>query len=193
MTSIQLKIPILLDLLCVWPVLLFRLLKYGYPFRKIPLGEGRFTIVDPDKYYWLNSYHWFIDGNGKKIYVVRTILLANGKKKFMRMHREIMNSPVGLYVDHRNGNTFDNRKANLRLATHAQNSYNRGKTKSKTSSRFIGVHLDKKTNQWKVQINYLKKAVFLGRFDSEIEAARAYDHAAREYHKEFARLNFPEA
>ena len=191
MTTIQIKIPVLIDLIFVWPILLYRLFKFGYTFRKIPLGEGKFTIVDPLIFYRLNKFHWFIDGNDKKFYVVRTILLTNGKRKYSRLHRELMQPKGNLLVDHKNGNTFDNRLDNLRLATHQQNSYNRSKTKSKTSSRFIGVHLEKNTNQWKVQINHQGKTIFIGRYDSEIEAARAYDRAALKYHGEFARLNFP--
>lgn len=190
MTSIQLKIPILLDLFFVWPVLLYRLLRYGHPYRKIPLGEGRFTIVDPLIYYWLNSYHWTIDGNGENIYATRNIMTANGKRTIMRMHREIMNAPAGILVDHRNNNGLDNRIENLRLATHAQNMHNRGKFLLNSTSQFVGVHLDKRAFNWKVQIRHKGKTIFLGRFDSEIEAAKAYDAAAKKYHGEFARLNF---
>ena len=193
MTSIQLKIPILLDLIFVWPVLLFRLLRYGYPYRKIPLGEGRWTIVDPQDYYRLNNYHWTIDGNGENIYATRNIMTASGKRTIMRMHREIMNAPAGILVDHKNNNGLDNRRANLRVATHAQNMHNRKKFRSNTTSQFIGVHLNKRDNNWKVQIRHQGKTIFLGRFDNEIDAAKAYDDAARKYHGEFARLNFPEA
>lgn len=191
MTTIQIKIPILLDLLCVWPVLLYRLLRYGHTFRKIPLGEGRFTIVDPQDYYRLNNFHWTIDGNGENIYATRNIMTASGKRTIMRMHREIMNAPDGILIDHRNNYGLDNRRANLRPATHAQNMQNRGKFRSNTTSQFIGVHLDKRDNNWKVQIRHQGKTIFIGRFDNEIDAARAYDRAAIKYHGEFARLNFP--
>jgi hypothetical protein len=192
MTTIQLKIPILIDLIFVWPVLLFRLLKFGYTYRRIPLGENRFTLVDPRDFYWLNKYHWTIDGNGENIYATRNIMTANGKRTIMRMHREIMNAPAGTLVDHKNNKGFDNRRANLRLATHAQNMHNRGKFHLNTTSQFVGVHLDKRAYNWKVQIRHQGKTIFLGRYDSEIEAARAYDRAARKYHGEFARLNFAE-
>ena len=110
----------------------------------------------------------------------------------VRMHREIMNAPAGLLVDHKNRNPLDNRRANLRLATHSQNMQNRGKFRSNATSQFIGVCLVKKTGKWKAQIKHQKKYIFLGEFDSEIDAAKAYDAAAIKYHGEFARLNFQE-
>jgi hypothetical protein len=107
------------------------------------------------------------------------------------MHREIMNPPEHLLVDHRNNDTLDNRRANLRLATHSENSYNRPKTKAKTTSQYIGIYLEKRTGRWTVKIRANGKRLWLGRFELEIEAAKAYDAAAKKYHGEFARLNFP--
>jgi hypothetical protein len=70
--------------------------------------------------------------------------------------------------------------------------FNRRKTSKKTSPRFIGVCFDKQSGKWIADICHNRKSTRLGRFDSEISAARAYDRAALEYRKEFARLNFPE-
>jgi hypothetical protein len=192
MTTIQIKVPDWLDRICAWPVMRYRQYRYGYPFRKIPLGEGRFTIVDPQDFCRLNFFHWTLDGKGENIYAVRNVIPAVGKSRIVRMHREIMQAPAGLFVDHRNLNSLDNRRANLRPATHSQNMQNRAKTRLKTSSRFIGVSFDKRRGCWYAYINYGGKRIWLGRFDSEIEAAKTYDNAAKKYHGEFARLNFSE-
>jgi len=190
--QLTIKIPVWLDFVFVWPVLLYRQWKYGYWFRKIFIGEGKFAIVEPRDYYRLNNFQWYANGEDNLIYALRTVISPHKKTKTVRMHREIMNAPDGVLVDHRNRNPLDNRRANLRLATHSQNMQNRGKKRCKTSSRFVGVCFDKESELWRASIRYQKKRIFLGRFDSEIEAARAYDAAAKKYFDEFARLNFPE-
>jgi hypothetical protein len=190
--NLTIGIPGWLDKICTWPVLLYRNLKYGHSFRKIPLGEGRFTIVEPGDFYQLNRFNWCAKENGPRIYAVRLVGDSNNRTKIISMHREIMGEPAGMLVDHRNRNTLDNRKENLRLATHSQNQFNKGKTTRKTTSRFIGVFFEKQSGRWVARTTVGGKRIWLGRFDDETEAARAYDEAAREYHKEFAQFNFPE-
>jgi hypothetical protein len=102
-----------------------------------------------------------------------------------------MDAPKGLLVDHRNSDSLDNRRTNLRLATHSQNQCNRRKRKN-TSSRFRGVYFRKENRKWAAFISVAGKKIFLGYFDSETEAARVYDAAAKKYRGGFARLNFPE-
>ena len=170
--------------------MLYRKQKYGYSYRRIYLGEDEWTILDAEDYYRLNSFKWFLTGRLHKFYAARTIKI-DGKTRIARMHRDIMNPPDNLVVDHRNSDGLDNRRQNLRLATKSQNGCNSRKRKN-TSSVYIGVHLRKKQGRWEAEITHNRKKIWLGSFDNEIAAAKAYDAAAKKYHGEFARLNFPE-
>ena len=190
---ITVKVPNWLDRICSWPAMAYRKRKYGYSYRRIHLTEGKFTIVDQQDFYELNDFDWVTKRNNKSFYAVR---LDNDCAKWptmVYMHRQIMNSPKGLLVDHRNCDGLDNRRENLRLATHSQNACNSQINKTKSKSRFRGVCLDKSNGRWFSTIRNHGKRIWLGYFDNEIETAKAYDEAARKYHGEFARLNFTES
>ena len=179
MAKIEMRIPDWVDRICVWPVMVYRKRKYGYTFRRIYLDDGFWTILDQQDYYRFNSFKWCISGNGHKFYAARFVKKGPGKTKTIYLHREIMKPPAGLLVDHRNTNTLDNRRTNLRPATHSQNTCNRLKSKRKNvSSQFVGVYLDKRTGRWISQIAYRRKKLHLGVFDTEMAAARAHDEAA---------------
>jgi hypothetical protein len=189
--NVTFRIPVWIDRICTWPVLLYRRQKYGYDFRRIYLGDGEWTIVDANVYYRLGHYKWYLKGDGRnKFYAVRNIKTGPARTKLSNMHREIMNEPKGFMVDHKNNDSLDNRKANLRAATRSQNCQNVPKRKN-ASSQFIGVSFSKEEKKWRSYITFKGKRIYLGYFHNEIDAARAYDAAARKYYGEFARLNSP--
>jgi hypothetical protein len=186
--KLTITIPDWLDRLFTWPVLLYRKHKYGCSFRKISLGEGKFTILDQQDYYRYVGFNWTLGGHGTKFYAVRVVVDGDDLKT-LRLHREIMNPPDGLVVDHWNTDSLDNRRENLRIVTQAQNLLNRRKRKN-TTSRYIGVWFVKQKRKWESRITHKGKKIYLGSFDNEIDAAKTYDEAARKYRGEFARLNF---
>jgi len=195
---LTIRVPNWLDFIFAFPLLTFRRLRFGYPFRKIPLTESKFTIVDPADFYRLNSFYWLTCGKNDNLYAARLIRLKSGRLGTVLMHREIyfncsnahLSNPSRSVVDHINTDSLDNRRANLRLATHSQNSCNSRRDKSKTLSRFRGVSFSKRKQKWFAAIRADGRKLWLGYFDNEEDAARAYDAAARKYHGEFARLNF---
>jgi len=173
-------------------VLLYRRARYGYAFRRIPLTQGKYAIVDQEDFERLNKYKWHANKAKNTCYAVRRVHIGTNKWKHIKMHREVIDPPDHLFVDHINHNGLDNRKANLRPATHRQNSYNRIHFRRNPSSKYKGVSWRKQTKKWDVQIRYNGKTKFIGSFENEIEAAKAYDKEAKKHQGEFAVLNLPE-
>jgi hypothetical protein len=190
--NIRIKIPAWLDYFLALPVLLYRWIRYGYTFRRIPLTRGKFAIVDPDDYPELRKDRWFAVKNGATFYAKRhTRFSERVKTTFVWMHRKIMDAPDNLVIDHINYNGLDNRKANLRLATRKQNSIHIIRTMNPGSSKYKGVSWREDRKKWAVKIMADGKTYNLGCYKDEIQAAKVYDRAAKIYHGEFAALNFP--
>ncbi len=173
-------------------MLLYRRIRFGYAFRKIPLTKGKFAIVDPKDYKHLSKYKWFAQRGKETFYAVRVGRKSEARNgKNIWMHRVILGLDEGVFCDHINHNGLDNRKVNLRPATRSQNMCNRPKTKSHCWSKFKGVSFRVDQNRWVSEIQVDGKSMFLGYFGDEIGAAKTYDRAARKFHGQFAVLNFP--
>jgi hypothetical protein len=189
----SISIPEWIDRIFTRPLMIYRKLKYGYIFRRIFLGEGIYTIVDEDVFYRLSHYKWHLKGcKANKFYAIADVKIGPGRTRVVSLHREIMNNPKGFIVDHLNNNSLDNRKDNLRPATRSQNRQNAPKRKKNASSQFLGVSFHKEEKKYRARISIKGKRIHLGKFDNEIDAAKAYDAAARKYYGEHARVNFPE-
>lgn len=144
------------------------------------------AIVDDDDYERFLGHKWFLLPIG---YAVRAIKSGKRDGRKIYMHREVMGFPEK-QVDHRNGNKLDNRKSNLRVCTGSQNLANQGLT-ARNKTGFKGVCWHKPSKKWMSCIQVKRKTIYLGLFLTKVDAARAYDEAAREYFGEFAWLNFP--
>jgi hypothetical protein len=122
----------------------------------------------------------------------------NYHSKFVLMHRLILELKLNRkltryeFTDHINHRTLDNRKANLRLVTPSQNSQNLVRNITKKTSQYKGPTWEENRSQWKASIKVNGKSINLGRYYDEIDAAKAYDKAAKYFQGDYAYLNFPE-
>ncbi len=186
---IPVDIPDFIYRLAVRITLIYRRFRFGYAFRKIPLTQDKYAIVDVEDYEQLNQFKWCANGKGRMFYAVRNEK-RNKKSVTIFMHRKIMNQPADKVIDHINHNGLDNRRSNLRIVTQEQNVWNSRKLTGNYTSKYKGTA---KTGQkWEAKIWYKKRRIYLGCFDDELAAARAYDAKAKELFGDCACLNFPE-
>jgi len=155
--------------------------------REIPLSGGGVAIVDDDMFEELSQYRWHLVSRGR--YALRFAWDATKKRQIgILMHRQIMNAPPHMSVDHIDSCGLHNTRANMRLATHQDNMrYQRKRNNSR--SAYKGVWRKSPTSRWQASICVSGKQIRLGLFDSEIDAALAYNTAAIKHFGEFARLN----
>jgi len=156
--------------------------------KEIPLTQGYKAIVDDEDYEELSKYKWYYSSSG----ACRDTTGRDGRKKHIHMSRQIMKAPAHLEVDHKDGNRLDNRRSNLRLCTHAQNLMNQKPQQRMHSSVYKGTSWSKVVHKWHSYIKFEQYRYHLGYYESEAQAAAAYDLAAVHFFGEFARLNFPE-
>jgi len=150
----------------------------------ITLSNGERVLVSDHRYEFLSRWTWhFVNG-----YAARSQRI-DGHRVRIYMHRVIASTPDHLQTDHINHNKLDNRDENLRNVTAAQNIANCRKGRGSFTSRYKGVQQCKRDDRWIASIKVDGKAVRIGAFDTEIEAAKEYNKVAREVRGEFAHLN----
>jgi len=153
--------------------------------KTIELTRDKVALVDDEDYDDLIRYKWstLSSGNNRYYYAVRWG--RPGERDVVLMHNHLLGS---LGVDHINGDGLDNQRSNLRSATKTQNGQNRKPNKN-CVSEFKGIN-QRPNGKWYVRIQVDGKRISLGYFNDEIDAAKAYDEAARRYFGEYARTNF---
>jgi len=160
--------------------------------KRIQLTQGKFALVDDADFEWLNQWKWYAHKERNTFYAMRNVRVGL-RWKHVYMHREILG--LGFddkrQGDHINMDGLDNRRVNLRIATHVENGRNRGKQANNTSG-YKGVRWHKHAKKWQARIEVNGKCKHLGYFIAPEDAARRYDKAARKYHGEFANVNFSE-
>lgn len=169
---------------------------YTPDFVTIETASGRTTIVSIEDID-LAEFKWKIvcfspKRITKRFYAIRYIY-PNGKCKGILLARLVASRMIRRdllsteFIDHINGNSLDNRRCNLRIATDAENCQNQ-KRSAKNTSGYKGVRYIDYKRKWVARINANRKHFFLGYFDTAEEAYEAYCKAAIKYHKEFARF-----
>lgn len=151
--------------------------------KEIVLTGGQVALVDEEDFDQLSQYTWKASRKGNTFYAERS-----EKKVTIMMHREIMNAPSNMEVDHIDGNGLNNTKANLRLCSHTENMRNQKMAKSNKTG-FKGV-MPYYKNGFRAMIYFEGKSIHIGVYDTAEEAAKAYDRKAVELFGEFARTNF---
>lgn len=150
--------------------------------RWIALTHGAFTLVDAADYERLARHVWGLDAAG---YASTKV---DGRR--VQIHQLLLGPlPVDRVGDHKNRHPLDNRRANLRAATYAENKMNSQRGCNNTSG-FKGVHRHR-SGQWVARLGVGRRRIYMGMYPTVEDAARAYDVAARKHYGDVAVLNFP--
>lgn len=155
----------------------------------IDLSQSKIAIVDLRDLHLVENQKWNLMRGKKTHYAVRRDRLDCGKVKSVFLHRLIMQPPEGMVVDHINGDGLDNRRANLRVVTVAQNNLN-SRVRSDNVSGLKGAYYDKKTGSYYSRITVNGEKIHLGTFPTAEAAALAYADASKKHHGEYGRTHF---
>lgn len=150
----------------------------------IQMTQGFEAIIDADMVPVVSAFNWWPKKDKRSTYA-RT--RENYKSETIYLHRLILGAPENLQVDHKNCNGLDNRKENLRLATHQQNMHN-CRPQINNSSGFKGVKKHKGSGKWVASITLNNETIYLGIFPTAELASDAYVLASENLHGEFGRV-----
>ena len=155
--------------------------------KKILLTHNKTAIIDDEDYPLVSQYKWYAS-RGRNTWYAQTSI----KGTTVLMHRLILGLVLGdkIQTDHINHNGLNNCRKNIRKCTHTQNHRNRQPNKKGTSI-YKGICWDINKKKWRSQLTIFNCNHYLGLFEFEIDAARAYDIKAKELFGDFAFLNFP--
>jgi hypothetical protein len=154
---------------------------------EIDLGKGRIAVIDDEDADLVAGFKWYAMTVEGKVYAAGWKHMPPGRY-FVHLHRLSANAQPGDIIDHADRDTLNCRRSNLRRVTRQQNNCNRQPNRNR-ATRYKGVVLCRETGRFRAQISHNRKRTYLGYFESEEDAARAYNTKAAELFGEFAYLN----
>ncbi len=145
-------------------------------------GDVYWCVIDKEDYEKVKNYRWYCNSSGYAV-------TANSGH-VMRLHSVILDCHLsklsGYTIDHINRNRLDNRKCNLRICTHSENTQNQ----KRKSTLFKGIYFNKSNNKWRSLIRMNGITYRLGSYIDPVDAAIAYDIAALTLYGDTACINF---
>lgn len=158
-------------------------------------GLTWFTLVDDEDFEYLNQFKWQFTGG----YATR---YNRKEKKGILMHREIMDTPKELVVDHIDRDKLNNQKINLRNCTNSDNAKNsRGRVAFMSKYKGVfpiyghAVYNNRKRKYefpiiaWATRVYSGRKQIILGEFNTQEEAAILYNNSIEKYAGKYAYKN----
>lgn len=149
-------------------------------------GSKELVMIDDEDYVWLSRFKWWMQNNENGENYVTTKV----GKRVMCMHSLLLPSRSDSLVKYIDGNNLNLQKVNIKPASRSQIGANRNPNAGK---KYKGAYLPEGEKRWRSQIVKDGVTYLLGSYETEEEAARAYDVKARELYGDYARLNFPKA
>lgn len=149
----------------------------------VPLTQGMQAVIDAADVPLVDGHNWCAMRAREKFYAGTRVVRADGRQTTLLMHKALTGFDL---TDHRDGDGLNNRRKNLREATHSQNIQNQGRSRRNTTG-FKGVSLCK--GRFKATIGFEGKAHYLGNFGTPEAAHAAYCAASLKLHGEFGRTS----
>lgn len=138
--------------------------------RIILLNKNLSALVDDEDFEWLSEYRWYAVEYSR---VKNRFYAKMSSRRKTLMHRLLLNAPRELEVDHMNGNTLDNRKSNLRLATRSENARN-CLVRIDSKARFKGVEYRQDKGKYSAYYTLNGEKHHIGYFDDALSASEAH-------------------
>jgi hypothetical protein len=157
--------------------------------KKVPLTQGFVALIDDADYERVSQFKWSATRTKTMVYGIRKVRKPGGGTTSQLLHRFIMGvADRRIYIDHLDHDGLNCQRNNLRRCVPGENSGN--VRKSRGNSQYRGVSWASEKGMWRACIR-IERSIHLGYFSDEVEAALAYDEAARIRFGVFAHCNFP--